>query len=88
MRTQALGAVKARLSEVVDAVEHRGARILITRHGKPAAAIVPLKDVREARLDKRPVRRRSRAEVERFLAAFGKASAGDSAVEQLRRDRR
>jgi prevent-host-death family protein len=33
---------KARLSELVDAAEHRGQRILILRHGKPAAAIVPV----------------------------------------------
>ncbi|HEY4016456.1 MAG TPA: type II toxin-antitoxin system prevent-host-death family antitoxin [Polyangiaceae bacterium] len=35
-------AAKAHLSELVDAAEHHGKRILILRHGKPAAAIVPV----------------------------------------------
>ena len=37
-----LAHAKAHLSELVDAAEHRGKRILILRHGKPAAAIVPV----------------------------------------------
>jgi prevent-host-death family protein len=41
MRKTSLADAKAHLSELVDAAEHRGQRILILRHGKPAAAIVP-----------------------------------------------
>jgi prevent-host-death family protein len=41
--------VKAHLSEVVDRAEHRGKKILILRHGKPAAAIVPVSVARSRR---------------------------------------
>jgi prevent-host-death family protein len=41
--------VKAHLSEVVDHAEHRGKKVIILRHGKPAAAIVPVTSVREHR---------------------------------------
>jgi prevent-host-death family protein len=43
MRQTPLVKAKAHLSELVDAAERRGQRILILRHGKPAAAIVPVK---------------------------------------------
>jgi prevent-host-death family protein len=43
MQRTSLVKAKAHLSELVDAAEHRGQRILILRHGKPAAAIVPVK---------------------------------------------
>ena len=42
MRKTSLADAKAHLSELVDEAEHRGKRILILRHGKPAAAIVPV----------------------------------------------
>jgi prevent-host-death family protein len=42
MKTTSLVEAKAHLSKLVDDAEHRGKRILILRHGKPAAAIVPL----------------------------------------------
>jgi prevent-host-death family protein len=42
MQRTSLVNAKAHLSELVDAAEHRGQRILILRHGKPAAAIVPV----------------------------------------------
>jgi prevent-host-death family protein len=42
MQRTSLVSAKAHLSELVDAAEHRGKRILILRHGKPAAAIVPV----------------------------------------------
>ena len=37
-----LAQAKAHISELVDQAEHRGKRTLILRHGKPAAAIVPV----------------------------------------------
>jgi len=43
MQKTSLVNAKAHLSELVDAAEHRGQRILILRHGKPAAAIVPVR---------------------------------------------
>ena len=42
VQTTSLAQVRAHLSELVDAAEHRGQRILIMRNGKPAAAIVPV----------------------------------------------
>jgi prevent-host-death family protein len=46
MERRSFADVKAHLSEVVDLAEHRGKRIVILRHGKPAAAIVPISAVR------------------------------------------
>lgn len=40
MRTMSLSAVKAKLSDVIDDVEHRGAEILVTRNGRPAAMLI------------------------------------------------
>jgi prevent-host-death family protein len=37
-----LAEAKAHLSELVDQPEHKKKRIVILRHGKPAAAIVPV----------------------------------------------
>ena len=48
MHRTSLVKAKAHLSELVDAAEHRGQRILILRHGKPAAAIVPVKVAEES----------------------------------------
>jgi prevent-host-death family protein len=42
MRKTSLADAKAHLSELVDEAERRGKRILILRHGKPAAALVPI----------------------------------------------
>ena len=42
MKKTSLAKAKARLSALVDAAEHRGVRIVILRHGKPAAALVPV----------------------------------------------
>jgi prevent-host-death family protein len=42
MRTTSLAEAKAHLSELVDQVEHHGRKIVILRHGKPAAALVPV----------------------------------------------
>lgn len=37
--------VKNRLSEVVDQVEREHARVVITKHGRPAAVVVSLADM-------------------------------------------
>jgi len=42
MRTTSLVDAKTHLSELVDLAEHKKQRIIICRHGKPAAAIVPV----------------------------------------------
>lgn len=42
MRSISLVHAKAHLSELVNEAEHKGKPVLILRHGKPAAAIVPV----------------------------------------------
>lgn len=87
MRTTSLVSAKAHLSELVDAAEHRGRRILILRHGKPAAAIVPV-DLACAEPDRRVL---TAAEAERRLdelAAEMRGEPGVSAVQDLFEARR
>lgn len=45
MRTLPLSEVKAKLSQLVDEVESRDERILITRKGRPAAVLVSQDDL-------------------------------------------
>ena len=81
MRTTSLVNAKAHLSELVDAAEHGGKRVLILRHGKPAAAIVPV-----AVACGGPVPALTRAQAERRLDALALALGGDptiSAVDDL-----
>ena len=40
-----LAEVKNRLSEVVDRLEHEHGRVVITKHGRPAAVILSLDDL-------------------------------------------
>lgn len=90
MRKASLADAKAHLSEIVDAAEHRGKRILILRHGKPAAAIVPV-EVAFPPPPKRPRSTRAgdaRRSVRAFVDEFSACDAGVSAVEDLRRGRR
>jgi len=42
MRRTSLVRAKAHLSELVDEAEHKKRPVIILRHGKPAAAIVPV----------------------------------------------
>jgi prevent-host-death family protein len=89
MHKASLAHAKAHLSELVDAAEHRGKRIVILRHGKPAAAIVPV-DV--ARPKPRRARRMSAEEGERsvdaFVDEFSAAEPEISAVDDLIEGRR
>jgi prevent-host-death family protein len=85
MRATSLAHAKAHLSELVDDAEHHGKRILILRHGKPAAAIVP---VAVAAPPKRR-RRMSIEEAQAFLRELG--AQGDttlSPVDDLLQGRR
>jgi prevent-host-death family protein len=77
-----LAEAKAHLSALVDAAEHHHQRILILRHGKPAAAIVPI----EVALP--PARRLSSAEIDGLFAALGGAAPHVSAVDDLLSGRR
>ena len=42
VRKASVANAKAHFSELVYLAEHKGQRVLILRHGKPAAAIVPV----------------------------------------------
>jgi prevent-host-death family protein len=85
MRRTSLVRAKAHLSELVDAAEHRGQRILILRHGKPAAALVPVALAERASA----VRPMTEAQAEAFLdgLAASVAPSGMSVEEALGRDR-
>ncbi len=74
MRTTSLVDAKAHLSELVDEAEHKGRRILILRHGKPAAAIVPV----ELAVPTAPGRRLTAVEAERRLDELVETMSGDS----------
>ena len=88
MRKTSLADAKAHLSKLVDDAEHHGKQIMILRHGKPAAIIVPVPAA--------PTRRRARAlsdrevqsSVRAFVEEFSAAEPGVSAVEDLIGSRR
>ena len=87
MQKRSFADVKAHLSEVVDQAEHRGKRVLILRHGKPAAAIVPVSVARGTR----PRRALSEEQADRRLDELAAELAGDpslSAVADLLEGRR
>ncbi len=83
-RRASLVQIKSDFSRCVDEAEHGGRSIVITRHGKPAAAIVPLSAVPTAK----PTRM-TLDEANAFLGSF--AGLGDpsfSAVDDLIAGRR
>lgn len=53
MKTVHLRDAKARFSALVEAAE-RGETTIVTKHGRPAAAVVPVSDVKRHYPDKRP----------------------------------
>lgn len=84
-----LAEAKARISELVDQAEHHGKRVIILRHGKPAAAIVPV----DVALPKRPNRpRMTKTELEHsvhaYIAEFSASEPDVSAVDDLLAGRR
>jgi prevent-host-death family protein len=81
-----LAEAKAHLSELVDQAEHKKKRIVILRHGKPAAAIVPVEVAA-------PKKARARAMTDEQVRSFfdDAAQCGDPtfpAVDDLVRSRR
>lgn len=87
MRKTSLANAKAKLSELVDAAEHHGQRIVILRHGKPAAAIVPV-DVAVPKAPPPKPTADTEKSVAGFVAEFSAADPDTSAVEDLLRSRR
>jgi prevent-host-death family protein len=89
VRKTSLAYAKAHLSAIVDAVEHRGKSMLILRHGKPAAAIVPVDLAQPAKATRKvSPSKTTRPSVRRFIEEFSAAAPTVSAVEDLRRGRR
>ena len=90
MRKTSLAHAKAHLSELVDAAEHHGKRIVILRHAKHAAAIVPVGVAMP------PPQRRTRStslkdaqrSIRVFIEEFSAADPLTSAVADLVRGRR
>ena len=86
---RSLAHAKAHLSELVDAAEHHGKRIMILRHGKPAAAIVPAAVAAPRLPETKPM---SAKEAERsiraFIAEFSATDPDVSAVADLLEGRR
>lgn len=79
-----LAAAKAHISDLVDQAEHHGKRVIILRHGKPAAAIVPVHValppvIRPKPLSERQVKR----SVSQFVTEFSAVEPGLSAVQDL-----
>lgn len=82
---------KAHLSELVDHAEHRGQRVIILRHGKPAAAIVPVAVAmpeQSARAPQRLTRAEAKRVMDAIVAAVGDFDPGVSAVDDLVSGRR
>jgi prevent-host-death family protein len=82
MQKTSLAEAKAHLSALVDEAEHHHKRTLILRHGKPAAAIVPVDVVIPPRV------RLSGAEIEALFAGLGGTAPQVSAVDDLLSGRR
>jgi prevent-host-death family protein len=57
MDHQYIGLAEARtqLAELVGRVTYGGARIVLTKHGKPAAALVPIEDLQRLGTPTEPV---------------------------------
>jgi prevent-host-death family protein len=85
MRRTSLVHAKAHLSELVDLAEHKHKSVLILRHGKPAAAIVPVEMVTGAQAERpAPMTDEKLAE---FWSGFGSGDLTRSAVNDLTRSR-
>jgi prevent-host-death family protein len=89
MKRMSLAQAKAHISELVDQAEHRGRRTIILRHGKPAAAIVPV----NVALPPAPPAQPEAAgavlqSVQAFVAEFSRADPETSAVQDLLSSRR
>jgi prevent-host-death family protein len=89
MRKMSLAEAKARISELVDQAEHHGKRVVILRHGKPAAAIVPV-DVALPKRRKRPLMSQAELDhsIQAFIAEFSASEPEVSAVDDLLAGRR
>ena len=88
MRRTSLAEAKAHLSELVDAAEHHRERIIVLRHGKPAAAIVPVEVAIPRRRPPRMSEEEAEASVAVFVRELSAAQPDVSAVRDLLGGRR
>jgi prevent-host-death family protein len=82
VKKTSLAAAKAHLSSLVDEAQHHRTRTLILRHGRPAAAIVPVEVAME------PRRQLSLVEIDALFAGLGSVAPTESAVQDLVSERR
>lgn len=87
MREMSFVEAKAHLSELVDMAQHKNERIIILRHGKPAAAIVPV-DVATPRQPEVQARGMTDEEIQRGIDLLSGFEPEVSAVEDLLAGRR
>jgi prevent-host-death family protein len=89
MRKTSLAHAKAQLSALVSEAQHKHRRIIIQRHGKPCAAIVPI-DVALAASGARGLKAKglTHQQVRRLFGALGKGRTRRSAVADLLATRR
>jgi len=84
-----LAQAKAHISELVDQAEHHGKRTMILRHGKPAAALVPVSvAMPQALTINRMSKRAAERSVQAFIAEFSATEPEVSAVADLISGRR
>jgi prevent-host-death family protein len=85
-----LADVKNRLSEVVDRLEREHGRVVITKHGRPAAVVLSIEDLEslEETLDilgDQPAVTRLRKSLDEAAAGRAKVLAKDEALALVRR---
>ncbi len=89
MRKLSLAKAKAHISALVTEAEHRGRSTLILRHGKPAAAIVPVsKAILQTRQKPKAKPQALKESLLSFIEEFSSLEPGVSAIEDLIRGRR
>jgi prevent-host-death family protein len=86
VKKTSLAEAKAHLSALVDEAQHHNKRVIILRHGKPAAAIVPV----DVAVERRPPARvrLSTSQIQELFGRLGTASPHASAVADLLDSRR
>jgi prevent-host-death family protein len=88
VKKTSLANAKAHLSKLGDEAEHHRKRIIILRHGKPAAAIVPVALAVPPRRRSKPNDTDAKRSIREFIAEFSAAEPRISAVDDLMAGRR
>lgn len=83
-----LAQAKAHISELVDQAEHHGKQTMILRHGKPAAALVPVDVAIPPVAPKRMLKSAATRSVQKFVDEFSAVQPETSAVADLMAGRR